>query len=239
MCQCPISGALHFYTSEEEAEVVETAVSMPYLGRTSFLPTIDAMRARFDIDVSMPYLGRTSFLQKNILGQLIWKQVCQCPISGALHFYVTIIRKGDSPDVSMPYLGRTSFLLDESRSGCESNKCVNALSRAHFISTEMIKQAENVIKKLVSMPYLGRTSFLLRKRFLQIRKPTRVNALSRAHFISTGTFKKTVLQRSIVSMPYLGRTSFLQTQKLPDSTKTGCVNALSRAHFISTVMPVL
>ena len=85
--------------------------------------------------------------------------------------------------------------------------CVNALSRAHFISTEKVRNGENAF--FVSMPYLGRTSFLL------IGHAEKIGHVG-------------------VSMPYLGRTSFLQFKSIEDEKKIGGVNALSRAHFIST-----
>ncbi len=62
-------------------------VSMPYLGRTPFLPVTYKQNKHKQRKVSMPYLGRTPFLpgegetMKNIIN------MCQCPISGALHFY--------------------------------------------------------------------------------------------------------------------------------------------------------
>ena len=134
MCQCPISGALHFYRGVTRCTpAAEKGVNA--LSRAHFISTMPATRKCLNMwRVSMPYLGRTSFLR----GRQIIKthnNMCQCPISGALHFYI---------DINV-YL----FLL----------KGVNALSRAHFISTEpQIFQQGYMLR--VSMPYLGRTSFL-------------------------------------------------------------------------------
>ena len=112
MCQCPISGALHFYhcvrtyvdkiaqvsmpylgrtsflLETQNQVILISLVSMPYLGRTSFLPNY-WLSDVYDEEVSMPYLGRTSFLLRgrHIVHDL--QVMCQCPISGALHFYPT------------------------------------------------------------------------------------------------------------------------------------------------------
>ena len=62
--------------------------------------------------------------------------------------------------MSMPYVGLTSFLLKEhGNQVLYELGCVNALCRAHIISTAKI------MKKIpapaeVSMPYVGLTSFL-------------------------------------------------------------------------------
>ena len=70
----------------------------------------------------MPYLGRTSFLRR--------RKLCQ--------FF-------SEKDVSMPYLGRTSFLpYDGISKDCHSSG-VNALSRAHFISTESLKRDTDIV----------------------------------------------------------------------------------------------
>ena len=140
--------------------------------------------------------------------------------------------------VSMPYLGRTSFLRGKESQNALSRISVNALSRAHFIST-FITVLVIAMSTKVSMPYLGRTSFLRSGGRVWKMPNACVNALSRAHFISTPREKsgKYVLSElcqcpisgalhfyaarevgeicivRIVSMPYLGRTSFLQRGK--------------------------
>ena len=158
-CQCPISGALHFYRGINEKSNTDNRVSMPYLGRTSFLRTTAVCKGIVSM-VSMPYLGRTSFLQRSTYPKKQGSLMCQCPISGALHFYVQILIN--------KYAGQ---------------KGVNALSRAHFISTRRKKIIDAM--NCVSMPYLGRTSFLRRKTMIKGLNEAGVNALSRAHFIST------------------------------------------------------
>ena len=82
-------------------------------------------------------IGLTSFLQGMEQKGTEQKGMCQCPQSGSLHFYG----------------GRE-------RAQTQTRDCVNALSRAHFISTLNLSNEE-------------------------IRNDRRVNALSRAHFIST------------------------------------------------------
>ncbi len=59
----------------------------------------------------MPYLGRTSFLLIGKDNEQRSKLLCQCPISGTLHFYNDFeMTRGQLREVSMPYLGHTSFL---------------------------------------------------------------------------------------------------------------------------------
>ena len=63
LCLCPASGALHFYGSMRDALSLLDHVSMPYIGRTSFLPA-EEKAVKAAEKVSMPYIGRTSFLQR-------------------------------------------------------------------------------------------------------------------------------------------------------------------------------
>ena len=82
-------------------------------------------------------------------------------MSGSHHFY----RCKDWPlkgshVVSMPYVGLTSFLRRQEILYDQLRKCVNALCRAHIISTLTGDTASMVIQCQVSMPYVGLTSFL-------------------------------------------------------------------------------
>ena len=115
VCQCPISGALHFYATIAESILYNGDVSMPYIGRTSFLPH-DAIPITLPSGVSMPYIGRTSFLlTADDRIKVLNNGLCQCPISGALHFYGGLLGvRTECPHVSMPYIGRTSFLQTQS-----------------------------------------------------------------------------------------------------------------------------
>ena len=116
-------------------------------------------------------------------------RMCQCPISGSRHFYNEKDRKPyPAQRVSMPYLGLTSFLQIITGASRGYLWCVNALSRAHVIST-------NSKDSLVIYTRIG------------------VNALSRAHVISTRFRRNTHKRLWLVSMPYLGLTSFLQKEK--------------------------
>ena len=135
--------------------------------------------------VSMPYPGLTPFLLDWHLFEKEYDEMCQCPIPGSLHFYIQVMH------------------------GQKSKQCVNALSRAHSISTENMRQYEYGICS--------------------------VNALSRAHSISTEGRMFMELIQQIVSMPYPGLTPFLQYIGDLKKDKEYCVNALSRAHSISTI----
>ena len=133
---------------------------MPYLGRTSFLhisgikrvKLIDGVNAlsrahfistlcvhiRLQVMTCVNALSRAHFISTSMANNYgCYMTLCQCPISGALHFY---------------YAGKGH--RDQGNVGC-----VNALSRAHFISTGQLSKA-GAATSSVSMPYLGRTSFL-------------------------------------------------------------------------------
>ena len=112
-------------------------------------------------NVSMPCLGLTPFLPSKNFFLVTFMIRCQCPVSGSLHFYEeTKMELEKRGYVSMPCLGLTPFLLSEEAfislltwlcqcpvSGslhfyfrfcllCSvPEQCVNALSRAHSIST--------------------------------------------------------------------------------------------------------
>ena len=85
----------------------------------------------------MPYIGRRSFLQETTMRDMTNMTVCQCPISGGVHFYcATMCVYNTKPP------------------------CVNALYRAAFISTFPEKFPHFDYENNVSMPYIGRRSFL-------------------------------------------------------------------------------
>ena len=90
----------------------EQRVSMPSVGRSSFLLKIWNSSKKMDLHVSMPSVGRSSFLQSMVITSSAIKQVCQCPQSGDPHFYTG----------SKLWITRTP-------------ESVNALSRASLIST--------------------------------------------------------------------------------------------------------
>ena len=186
MCQCPISGALHFYR-RFSWHCADQISCVNALSRAHFISTRDEVESIVGyLNVSMPYLGRTSFLHRPDWGKGRIPFMCQCPISGALHFYGNPSASETEviEAVSMPYLGRTSFLRwkDKLRE-LSLRMCQCPISGAlHFYVNVLSVYGYRLP---VSMPYLGRTSFLL--------------ALKSASKIQT----------NMVSMPYLGRTSFL------------------------------
>ena len=135
---------------------------------------------------------------------------CQCPYSGFLHFYQDC--------------------------GCNATvcvRCVNALIRAFFISTEEKTMTEE--ETMVSMPLFGLSSFLRTKHGLRIRERLSVNALIRAFFISTKSIPEPgQIQHTRVNA--LIRAFFISTLlKGPIMLQhLNRVNALIRAFFIST-----
>ena len=181
---------------------------MPCIGRTPFLQVREGC-LDYPVFVSMPYLGRTPFLRKQewrrcarswcqcpISGALhfyiknggqrgMQLQVCQCPISVALHFY-----EGWQPSVlplwrcQCPISGALHFYTTKSAKG-RTVTGVNALSRAHSISTKV------------------RINFLV---FFQ-----RVNALSRAHSISTILGEIAALRKKMCQCPISGALHFYRT----------------------------
>ena len=90
----------------------------------------------------------------------------------------------------MPYLGRTSFLREIDLQEAKEYNCVNALSRAHFISTVKNEETKNV-KEMCQCPISGALHFYRISGKLVYQTAVCVNALSRAHFISTPTLKIT------------------------------------------------
>ena len=62
-------------------------VSMPYLGRTSFLLEIESNEAD-DILCQCPISGALHFYDELTVNPEKINVLCQCPISGALHFYM-------------------------------------------------------------------------------------------------------------------------------------------------------
>ena len=87
MCQCPEWGDLHFYRDSKRSN-----------GRW--------------LHVSMPWMGRPSFLHLTRRKPHLRIALCQCPEWGDLHFYSSCAIGGDTMNmiVSMPWMGRPSFL---------------------------------------------------------------------------------------------------------------------------------
>ena len=88
LCQCPLTGLLHFYILTMSIYFWLCSVSMPFNGLTPFLQIFSGQNF-YGGSVSMPFNGLTPFL----------------PLS-------VIIMDGCN-NVSMPFNGLTPFLLDE------------------------------------------------------------------------------------------------------------------------------
>ena len=134
-------------------------MSMPYLGRTSFLhisgikrvKLIDGVNAlsrahfistlcvhiRLQVMTCVNALSRAHFIStKKEVHILKTAQRCQCPISGALHFYgVDCLDRYPYRMCQCPISGALHFYLISDKNETQKIMGVNALSRAHFIST--------------------------------------------------------------------------------------------------------
>ena len=109
----------------------------------------------------MPYFGLLLFYDRVIALHDSKINVFQCPTTGFLLFYRTVLRVLATWD-----------------------NCFNALFRAFFFST-YVKSAVSICWIMVSMPYFGLSSFL-RERITMIKSSKlSFNALPRAFFFST------------------------------------------------------
>ena len=188
-------------------------------------------------------LSRAPFIStKEGTEEKVEKIMCQCPISGSLHFYIPKESLNNHRTGCVNALSRAPFISTTQRKQKEHQDTagVNALSRAPFISTKETKATE--CPWYVSMPYLGLPSFLL-PIFHEslVDFVVCVNALSRAPFISTEQAVQRHYRRRTVSMPYLGLPSFLPPPlKLLDFMRCSslvfahiCQNILKYCYFIA------
>ncbi len=90
-CQCPISGDPHFYKSYDCTVRSTESVSMPYLGRSSFLH-VNESPCNWKNCVSMPYLGRSSFL-RIINKKMSVEEKCVNALSRAILISTVPLRK--------------------------------------------------------------------------------------------------------------------------------------------------
>ena len=120
MCQCPQSCFLHFYTFYIFGYKNFKRCQCP---QSCFLHFYNInFETNLELtNVSMPSVVLSSFLRTCYSGCRSIHQACQCPQSCFLHFYQLITRLA---------IGKT--------------KCVNALSRAFFISTAS-KSAQSAV----------------------------------------------------------------------------------------------
>ena len=67
-------------------------VSMPFIGLSPFLLSMILTLWRCYASVSMPFIGLPPFLQTFDLNEDTKVLLCQCPLSGFLHFYRNVQR---------------------------------------------------------------------------------------------------------------------------------------------------
>ncbi len=111
VCQCPLTGLLHFYDKSDRIKQSSSRnVSMPFNGLTPFLQ-LTLENGFFATDVSMPFNGLTPFLRWIEYDRNNTYVVCQCPLTGLLHFYTYYSNLTIHLwEVSMPFNGLTPFL---------------------------------------------------------------------------------------------------------------------------------
>ena len=86
-CQCPISGALHFYYIICQPQRKENQCQCPISGALHFYCTRSDRRGKEEDRCQCPISGALHFYNNLIIALYMMEEVCQCPISGALHFY--------------------------------------------------------------------------------------------------------------------------------------------------------
>ena len=111
MCQCPLSGFLHFYALAQEGYFNELMrVNALYrafsistwraMGWILLFTSVNALYRAFSISTNSSYLYNMSI-----------SFPCQCPLSGFLHFYGLETLVDDEDEyVSMPFIGLSPFL---------------------------------------------------------------------------------------------------------------------------------
>ena len=82
----PFNGLTSFLRKDDWMGASLLWVSMPFNGLTSFLHYF-SFSITFNWCVSMPFNGLTSFLHAGQVRLHIRGRVCQCPLTGLLHFY--------------------------------------------------------------------------------------------------------------------------------------------------------
>ena len=158
------SGNPHFYSAKKGDWYESDFVSMPSVGQSSFLRTLDHVRKQ-EVRVCVNALSRAILIStaSQISPTMKHRRVCQCPQSGNPHFY-----------------------QDHGKKDKKLRNCVNALSRAILISTggRFLVGIKNTI--LCQCPQSGNPHFYVLGDdvVMGVDKPC-VNALSRAILIST------------------------------------------------------
>ena len=119
-------------------------------------------------------------------------EVCQCPISGSRHFYGSPTNRPERAQTSCqcPISGSRHFYAWRIlAAACMDYWCVNALSRAHVISTNSMQSARSPHR-------------------------TGVNALSRAHVISTRYVADKMANLLMCQCPISGSRHFYEKKQM-------------------------
>ena len=136
-CQCPLTGSLHFYMQKDfHRYSTPEEVSMPLVGLSPFLLSQENTIIYNNFPVSMPFNGLTPFLQLEYVRAKQCTIKCQCPLTDSLHFYIC------------------EYLHVQPSEMCQCP----LTGSLHFYG----KDAEiNDKSRIVSMPFNGLTPFLL------------------------------------------------------------------------------
>ena len=127
---------------------------------------------------------------------------------------------------------RVSFLTTITTWSKKCPRGFNALSRAHFISTEQLC-SKSIYQQCFNA--LSRAHFISTRRSqMRLNQMKRFNALSRAHFISTNENEAYNKTRKMFQCPKPGSLHFYGRDYISGIIVRRGFNALSRAHFIST-----
>ena len=111
MCQCPLTGYIHFYAKWNFRPYGKKTVSMPFNGLYPFLHGLHNGDHQCSYSVSMPFNGLHPFLHGDLYIRFSPDFRCQCPLTGCIHFYRDInTAMLYQKKVSMPFNGLHPFL---------------------------------------------------------------------------------------------------------------------------------
>ena len=130
------NGVISIFANIHAHDCIIAGCGVNALYRAFFISTMQSFRhMKLFHNVSMPYIGLSSFLPELIFLGEEECGMCQCPISGFLHFYMCypmLIKIGGM--CQCPISGFLHFYVEEVVNTLFAS-CVNALYRAFFIST--------------------------------------------------------------------------------------------------------
>ena len=139
----------------------------------------------------------------------------------------------------MPYLGLTSFLLRDYIHADDAEEGVNALSRAHVISTLFLVGKFNNVKEC-QCPISGSRHFYKYRAKKVLIISTCVNALSRAHVISTDGIDYYFMTHEECQCPISGSRHFYGRSSLLQGEISPCQCPISGSrHFYASAEDVL